>query len=194
MLRVPTLNKMWHILLFSLIGMVVCPLLMDTPAHSQRSQFNESQVKSAFLFNLTKFVFWPDGSFKTDDSPFIITILGNDPFGQNLEDIVYHEKVGTHSIVIQRIHRITDLKTAHILYIHRSFADELVTIIDRSAQTGLLTVSDYSNFATQGGAVNFLIRNSHLTIELNLAAAGNNGLKFSSKLLQLARIIESEKP
>src|SRR4028119_890287 len=42
---------------------------------------SEYQVKAAFLYNFGRFVSWPSGSFAQSNSPFIIGVVGQDPFG-----------------------------------------------------------------------------------------------------------------
>ncbi len=44
---------------------------------------SEYQVKAVFLFNFGQFVEWPKDAFDTPQAPFVIGILGDDPFGQD---------------------------------------------------------------------------------------------------------------
>ncbi len=41
----------------------------------------EYQVKAVFLFNFSQFMEWPPDAFPTPDTPFVIGVLGADPFG-----------------------------------------------------------------------------------------------------------------
>jgi len=52
----------------------------------------EYEVKAAFLFNFTKFVQWPSSAFADANSAFEICIVGDDPFGKTLDDIVQGER------------------------------------------------------------------------------------------------------
>ena len=47
-----------------------------------------TQVKAAFLYNFAKFVEWPPHVFKTPADPIVICVLGQNPFGNALEDSV----------------------------------------------------------------------------------------------------------
>jgi hypothetical protein len=82
--------------------MIIALLLLFTfdQSKSQDAVLPEYKVKSVFIFNFTKFVDWPSTSFESEDSPFIIGIIGNNPFGNYLEETVLGEKVGPHPIVI----------------------------------------------------------------------------------------------
>jgi hypothetical protein len=56
----------------------------------------------------------------------------------------------------------------------------------------VLTVSDISDFARQGGMIGFVIEDGRVKIQINLQAVNNAGLKISAKLLEVAKIISSE--
>jgi len=161
----------------------------STTVWAAKQRFDENQVRAAFLYNLTNFIIWPENCFPADDSPFVITILGKNPFGGSLKNIVADEKVGTHPIVIKQIKSLKSLSATQILYIHNKFVKNIEPIIREMRHPGMLTVSDLPGFAEAGGAVNLLIRNKRLILELNIEAARKNGVRFSSKLLRLATIV-----
>lgn len=162
-------------------------------ATATQAKYDEYQVKSVFLFNLVHFIFWPEESFKEMDSKFVITILGNDPFGKNLERITKNEKVGAHPIVIKRISTIGDLQPSHIIFVTSALSNRMSVILKRANRQGTLAVSDYPGFLSKGGAVNLRIHKNRLALGLNPSAAQKNNLEFSSKLLQLAKHIEGTK-
>ncbi len=180
-------------LLFSLFTSLSCWPTNNDSARAARHKFDESQVRAVFLFNLTHFISWPESSFSRPDSPFVITILGDNPFGENLDRIVKNERVGHHPIIIRYIATPDQIQSPHILYISKGLKRQLSEILDCTSQPGLLTVSAFPGFSTAGGAVNLLIKQKRLSLELNIEAAKKNGLKFSSKLLRLAKIVEGEK-
>lgn len=180
-------------LFISLFFSLNCCPTSHNSAQAARNKFDESQVRAVFLFNLTHFISWPESSFSSPDSPFVITILGDNPFGNNLKNIVKNEKVGLHPIIIKHAKTLNQLEKAHILYIQRNFKKQLATILEQTSQTGILTVSAYPGFADSGGAVNLLIQQKRLLLELNIVSAEKNDLKFSSKLLRLAKVVGGKK-
>ncbi|HET6899288.1 MAG TPA: YfiR family protein, partial [Vicinamibacteria bacterium] len=48
----------------------------------------EYEVKAAFLYNFARFVEWPPDTFHDGETPFVIAVLGHDPFGSVLDDTV----------------------------------------------------------------------------------------------------------
>jgi len=63
-------------------GWFLCALaaavLFRAIAAAQSDQPGEYEVKAAFLFNFTKFLEWPDGSFDSPHAPIVIGIIGED--------------------------------------------------------------------------------------------------------------------
>lgn len=154
---------------------------------AQTKPVGEYQVKAAFLYNFTRFVEWTPASFKAADSPFVIGIIGNGPFGIILDDIVKGEKAGGHQIMIRRYQNVKEIKDCHILYIN---AESLKIKQTLSALKGrnILTVSDAANFTRWGGIIRFYTEDNKVRFEINAAAAKTAKLRISSKLLNLARI------
>ena len=79
----------------------------------------EYQVKAAFLLNFTKFIDWPAAAFATPDSPISICILGDDPFGQTLDEIVEGEVVNGRKVIVQRIKRAPPPKSCQVLFVEQ---------------------------------------------------------------------------
>jgi hypothetical protein len=151
---------------------------------------SEYQVKAAFLYNFTKFTAWPPGAFSTATAPLIIGILGEDPFGQTMDEVVRGESLGAHSLVVKRLRPDDDLRGCHILFISRSEKERLPAVLSQLKGTPVLSVSEISGFAEQGGMVNLFLANKTVKIEINQAAAEQAGLQISAKLLKLARLVK----
>jgi hypothetical protein len=62
-------------------------------------------------------------------------------------------------------------------------------VFDRLRGASVLTVGDHDDFATTGGVIHFTRENYRVRFEINVRAAERAGLRISSKLLQLARIV-----
>src|SRR5437016_7369433 len=55
--------------------------------------FNEYDVKATCLYHLTQFVEWPPEAFPETQSPLVIGVLGQDPFGKVLDEVFRNEIV-----------------------------------------------------------------------------------------------------
>lgn len=151
--------------------------------NAQTSPTREYQVKAVFLYNFTQFVHWPPSG-----GPFVIGVLGNDPFGAYLDETVAGEKVAGKPIVIKRYKETNDVNACHILFISASqVSTETLT---RLKSRNVLTVGDSGSFIKQGGMIRFYTENNKIRLQINLAAAKEANLEISSKLLRVADIVE----
>ena len=111
-----------------------------------------SQIKAVFLYNFAHFVTWPPSSFSGASSPFVIGILGSDPFEAYLEKVIEGERIEGHPIVVQHFKDIAEIKQCHILFINRDSPSETITHLN---QRSILTVGDRSSFVKDGGMIGF---------------------------------------
>ena len=152
----------------------------------------EYKVKAAYLYNFIKFVNWPAGVFTSDDAsmPIKVCILGDDPFG-DLLDPIKHRTAKGHTLSIKNYASFDELEqSCHVLFISRSVQKRLPAILSKIGQTNILTVSDIENFAKRGGMIGFTIKDGKVRLEINRKASQKCGIQISSKLLELATIVE----
>ncbi len=159
------------------------------PAQAQKPRFNERDVKAVFLFNFVQFAEWPPEAFSDAQSPIVIGVLGEDPFGRALDDVVRGEVVGSRQLVVERFRRIEEIKACHILFISPSETEKYEQIFARLHGRPILTVGDTEGFATRGGMIRFLTEQNRIRLRVNVGAARAAGLTLSSKLLRAAEII-----
>lgn len=152
----------------------------------------EYQVKAAFIFNFTKFADWPATSFASSNAPLVIGIVGQDPFGSSLEDVVRGELVRNRRFIIKQLRADGELAGCHVLFISRSEKERLPRLLERLKGSPVLTVSDMDGFAEQGGMLHLLLVQDSVKMEINQEAATAAGLQISAKLLKLARLVKSD--
>lgn len=156
-------------------------------------QTKEYKLKAVFLFNFTQFVEWPASAFPSAGAPFVIGIVGDDPFGMAIEDVVTNERVGSHPLVVQRYHEAKDVKPCHILFINAKDADKAREMLS-VAGSHTLTVSDAEGFVKMGGMIRFVTENNRIRLQIYPDAAKSAELQVSSKLLRVAEIYDPKLP
>jgi hypothetical protein len=169
-------------------GALLCVLLFFASAVSAQSISREYTIKAVFLFNFTQYVDWPRTSFTNGEKVFVIGVLGADPFGKYLEEVVSGEKVKGLPIVIRRYADVKDVKGCHILYINYKESGQLKHILNTLPKQ-VLTVSDVEGFAREGGMIRFLTEHNKIRLRINLQGVREGDLNISSKLLRLAEIV-----
>lgn len=150
---------------------------------------SEYQLKAVFLFNFAQFVEWPPQSFESPNAPFIIAVVGEDPFGEYLDAAVRGETVMGHPLVIKRYRSVSQVEPCQILYISGSELARLEKILNSLDRRAVLTVSDIQRAAERGAIIQFTNERNRLRLRINVAAAKAAGLTISSKLLRPAEIV-----
>jgi hypothetical protein len=156
--------------------------------HAQRT-FDEREIKATFLFNFAQFVEWPAGSFADPQAPFVIGILGDDPFGSRLDDVIRGEAIKNRPLVVTRFHSGDDIGACHILFVSSSERSQYAGIFQALRGRAILTVGDTDGFATSGGMIRFITESSHVRLRINLGAAQRAGLTISSQILRVADLV-----
>ena len=149
----------------------------------------EYQVKAAFLYNFAKFVEWPPNSFRDPAAPLQICVLGQDPFGDELRNITNAKTVNGRKFEVRQVADLQLAKTCHILFIASSEKAQFKQILEGLRGTYALTVSDTRGFVEQGGMINFVLENDRVQFEVSRKAVEQAGLKISSKLLSVAKLV-----
>ena len=168
--------------------LLACVSVTSYPARAAAAEPLEYQVKAAFLLNFTKFVQWPASAFADENSPVAICILGEDPFGNALNEMVKGEALNGRQLVVQRIRRAPEPKSCQVLFVAKSEKDAARTLADLG--TGVLTVGEGEKFLRDGGMIAFVIQDRRVRFDIDQAAAAKARLTLSSRLMNVARSVE----
>ena len=132
-------------------------------------------------------------AFTGDTAPFYVGILGNDPFGAALDETVQGEVIGNHKIIVVRSQKIDDLKNCQMIFVSKSEKPHITEILSDLDSRPILKVSEINGFAQHGGGINFYLDGTKVRFEINLTATQSDGLKISSQLLSLGKIVRPAK-
>jgi hypothetical protein len=189
-LKISALNTWinYRLRMVTFLAAFLC-LFISLALEAQRSVSREYDIKAVFLYNFTQFVEWPSNAFINPDAPFVIGILGSDPFRSLIDEAVAGEKVKGHSIIVKRYQNITDIKNCQILFISAKEAGRIKEILSAIQHRNILTVSDIPNFANTGGMICFLTKNNKIKLQINPYPAKAAELNLSPKLLRVAEIV-----
>src|SRR4051812_10661887 len=110
------------LIVWAMLGAFVAAASGDPPRR-------EYEVKAAMICTIAQFVEWPPGSFDSDASPVVIEVVGENPFGQALEQIAASKKVGDRSIVVKYVENADQIGTCHLLFVPASDTSHLGDIL-----------------------------------------------------------------
>src|SRR5919112_4839317 len=96
-----TAKSLWRIL--AVVALLCFWAAIAVSAESSRP--SEYELKATFLYNFIKFTGWPHEALAKNSDPFVIGILGKDPFGTGLDRVIEGETVNDKTVVVKRLAR-----------------------------------------------------------------------------------------
>ncbi|UZW57140.1 YfiR family protein [Sphingobium sp. JS3065] len=141
-------------------------------------------MQASFLFKFAPFVEWPPEAFSTADRAFVICVVGDDPFGTLLNDVVRGQKMVDRPVVVRRTGADPTPAGCHILFAGAS-ADSGYAPFTTIEGKPVLTVADKSA-GPAGAMIEFVRQKGRVRFQIDEGAARAHGLRISSKLLGLA--------
>jgi|SRR5579872_898766 len=175
-----------------MLAVAALVLVGPNPSHADSDSDREYAVKAAYIYNFARFVDWPADAFPRPDAPFVIGIVGKDPFGSIIDHAVQGKSINGRPFVVRRLKLDQDLRQCHILFVSASEKDKIGRLLAAVGGAPILTVGETPGFACRGGIVNFRIERGTVRFEINPDTAKRVRLTISSRLLGLARIVKDE--
>jgi hypothetical protein len=169
----------------ALLLIVLVPLAPWIAVRAQKPPA-QYQIKAAYLLNFLEFVVWPDDAYADPQGTWVIGIVGDTPFGDDLGRMTIGKTVQGRKLVNRRFLPGSDYCACHILFISSSEKKHLQTILENLRGTSVLTVSDMDGFLESGGMIQFMAEDNRVLLAINVGATSRAGLKVSSKLLAFA--------
>ena len=161
---------------------------------------SEYRIKAAYIYNLIKFITWPDETTLDSSSPLNLCVYGYNPFGNYLEKLEQRQ-VRSHPLKVRYVAERQSSSGCHLLFISRyntSLPPELEPakkeVAGNTAPANpppvLLTVSDDADFLSHGGLIALVDIGNNIHLDINLTRARKLDLQFSANLLEIARRLE----
>lgn len=153
------------------------------------SRAMEYAVKAAYLYKFAPFVQWPSFVFASPSSPFQLCVLGQDPFGSELDREVSGQTVNSHPVQIVRLQRVDAGSGCQILYLGASRGQTAAEALKAVRGEPVLTVADGGD--AEGAIIHFVVKDNRVRFSIDTSAAAANRVALSSKLLSLALAVRS---
>lgn len=145
---------------------------------------DERAVKAAFVFNLTKYVEWPQAS-----NELVIGFVGEGPMGEILKKMLDGKTSESRAIHVVLFPSDEELEHCSILYIADSSPKRTRAALDRTRGKSVLTVGETESFAREGGMIGLVRVGEQVQIQVSLEVTQQSRLKISSRLLNIALIV-----
>ncbi len=146
--------------------------------------YTEYEIKAAYLYNFAKFIDWPEGKPVLQFCP-----LGKSAVTGALEAIK-DKTVGERRLVLVYPDASSKLADCDMVFVAESEDRRLERILALTQGRGVLVVGDSEGYARRGAMFNFYQDGEKVRFEINYPAVRRSGLRISSKLLSLGRMVE----
>ena len=157
------------------------------------SQPQEYSVKAVFIERFTQFIDWPKEVLSETAPPFfIIGVIGENPFGNELENLYNSKLIKNKNVKILYLNSASEIDLCHVLFISSSKKNEILSILNLTSFKPILTIGDTTGFCEKGVLINFFVENSKIRFAINNTAFQNAGLTVSYHLLKYAKVISNK--
>jgi hypothetical protein len=156
-----------------------------------KAQYSETQMKIALIVHFIEHTKFPPEAFKSPKEMIQIGILGDDPFGDELESFLAHYRINGRGLRVRRKKNASDLWGCQVIYISKSEQNKLSDILDYFRRYPTLTIGDnLKDFIEQCGIINFVtVDKKPYRFELNIEAAQKSNLGLDVGLFRMAQRI-----
>ncbi len=145
-------------------------------------------VKAAFLYNFAKFAEWPA---MPAGVPLVVCIVGDDRIAAALVETVRGQNISGHPLEVRRAQESATWRACQVLFIAVGETRRSAGGLGELKALPVLTVSDGKGFSSAGGIIELFVEAGRMRFAINVDAAEGSGLRLSSRLLGLAKIIRN---
>ena len=157
-------------------------------AAAETPEAGEYELKAAMLTNVIRLVEWPAAN-ADNTAPLTLCVINSPEMGTALERTVSRSPMaGARRMMLRKMSAGASIDGCAVVFFGGTNRKEIEPLLRGAAGQPLLTAGENDRFTAWGGIVGLLIRDDHLEVEVNLAAAVRAELGISSRLLRIAVI------
>lgn len=173
------------------LALVALLLTVPAAAAGDAEVEAEHRLKAQFIDRFAIFIEWP-GPVNAAGEPFVIGIYGRTGMAKPLREVFRGQRIQGRPAKVVEISDVDRIDECQVLFIAGSAAADLPRILERTASKPILTIGDSDGFARRGVLINLFREGEFVRFEVNAGAIERTGLRFSSQLLRLARLVGSD--
>src|SRR5262245_16111926 len=130
------------------LAMIVLPLEAAT------AQLGDAQIKADFIPKFARYVQWPAGLHPTPREPFMLCVIGRDPFGPLLDQAAAGELIDGHAVTVRRMDGPEGAAGCHLAFVQGQTPEDTGRFLRELDQQPVLTVTD-AQAGPQRGMIHF---------------------------------------
>lgn len=170
-------------------------LALLVPVRAQAAAKDEYDVRAALLYNITRFVSWPDSTFEDAGSAVVIGVLTPDPFGDKLERMLHGRRTaGDRPLRAVEVRSVDEARACHVLFVCEQAESRHAALLTALDTAPTLLVGETLDFVRGGGGAFSLWHDegkvARIELHLNASEVEEAGLEVRSQLRRLCEAVE----
>ena len=144
-------------------------------------------VKAVFLFNFARFTEWPVAAAS---GPLTLCVLGDAEVAASLDSLIGDRAINGRDVSVASLATFQIIKSCHLLYIAGDDKARTAGALDAVAMLPVFTVGDGERFLHSRNVATIYSEYGRFRFAINPEALTRAGLRMSSKVLGLARLVK----
>ena len=182
---------------FRFIFSVICTVMLCSSVNAVSSVAKQTKLTAAVIYQISRFVSWPESKSDLQDGELLICVLGKDRTGllPQLQHFTSRKSKGR-SIKVQSLETRDDLLNqesvaggCQILFSMNGEWDELSDVDIRLMSKKTLLIGKTRDFLKGGGMLALILVKSKINIVINPDALEGSDVKLESRLRALAKTL-----
>ena len=168
------------------LSVLICLSILSIPTASSLAQdefeVREYQIKASFIYRFIQFAQDPPGW----DSVDAVTLCGvSSKRFSIIANALEGKLIGEKPLEIRHLNEKSSMVGCQVLFIDST--KNRIEQPDTLTSLSILTIGETDQFIRRGGLIRFFESRNKVRFEINVEAAKQAGITFSSKLLKLAK-------
>jgi hypothetical protein len=144
------------------------------------------EMKARFLFQLLKYVTWPESSGAPAIAPFVVGVVGDDALASTLRRVVDGKQAQSRPVEVKTLTDGVEAPGVHLLFIGGGDRSKLRELARVHHGQPILTVADRFEFPDLGGDVGLELVDGRVSFSISRRKSVRGDFVISSKLMRLA--------
>ncbi len=166
----------------------IASVLLGVPFGSPRllAADPDDELKAAIVLSFLRFSTWRQ--LPPEGEPLTVGVVGRSSMTQALRRVFEGKSVNTHTLRVEEIKGPVDARHCEIIYYATAVTTEIRQGLLDLQSPHALTIGESDKFLANGGAVNLLPIEGHMSFEVSLEALQRSAIDISSKLLRFGQV------
>jgi hypothetical protein len=163
-------------------------VVLTSATIASQTALSAPDATAAYLLNFARFTEWPERALPPS-APIVICAADQD-VAEALERWVRGRLAQDRLVRARRLRPADSVAECAVLYVTGVDQARTAQLLRVAGSAPILTVSDTAGFARWGGGIELMLEHGRMVFLVNRAAAERTGLRLSSRLLGVARLLK----